>query len=77
VHRGVYALTHGPGLVRLHDAGAELPRVNVRIAGEEADLVFEEERRIVEITALSATASPARTRARSASGAGPATRSTA
>jgi hypothetical protein len=39
----------GRALEALHDAGAELPRVNVRVAGEEADLVFEEQRVIVEI----------------------------
>ena len=33
----------------LHDAGTGLPRVNARIAGEEADLVFEESRTIIEI----------------------------
>ena len=38
----------GLTLERLHDA-REKPRVNVRIAGEEADLVFEKEKAIVEI----------------------------
>jgi hypothetical protein len=33
----------------LHDAGAELPRVNVRVEGEEADLTWFERRVIVEI----------------------------
>lgn len=33
----------------LHDAGMELPAVNVRIAGEEADLAFFESKVIVEI----------------------------
>ena len=38
----------GLALEHLHDA-REKPRVNVRIAGEEADLVFDEAREIVEI----------------------------
>jgi very-short-patch-repair endonuclease len=33
----------------LHDAGLPAPRVNIRIAGEEADLVWLEERFIIEI----------------------------
>jgi hypothetical protein len=33
----------------LHDAGAEAPRVNEKFAGEEADLTWLEDRRIVEI----------------------------
>jgi hypothetical protein len=33
----------------LHDAGVEPPQVNIRIAGEEADLVWREERLIIEI----------------------------
>jgi hypothetical protein len=33
----------------LHDAGVEPPRVNIRVAGEEADLVWPARRRIVEI----------------------------
>jgi very-short-patch-repair endonuclease len=33
----------------LHDAGVEPPRVNIKIAGEEADLVWIDRKRIVEI----------------------------
>jgi very-short-patch-repair endonuclease len=33
----------------LHDAGIEPPRVNMRIAGEEADLVWPDRRRIIEL----------------------------
>jgi very-short-patch-repair endonuclease len=33
----------------LHDAGVDPPRVNMRIAGEEADLVWPDRRRIIEI----------------------------
>jgi hypothetical protein len=39
----------GRSLELLHDAGAELPEVNVKIAGEEADLVFRDRKEIVEI----------------------------
>jgi Protein of unknown function (DUF559) len=39
----------GRALEVLHDAGIEPPRVNVRIAGEEADLVWHERRLIIEI----------------------------
>jgi very-short-patch-repair endonuclease len=39
----------GRALELLHDAGVESPRVNARIAGEEADLVWFERRLIVEI----------------------------
>ena len=39
----------GRALELLHDAGYELPLVNVRIAGEEADLAFVRRRKIVEI----------------------------
>ena len=33
----------------LHDAGVEIPAVNVRVGGEEADLVWRRHRRIIEI----------------------------
>lgn len=39
----------GRSLELLHDAGAELPEVNVKIAGKEADLVFRRRKEIVEI----------------------------
>jgi very-short-patch-repair endonuclease len=39
----------GRALEVLHDAGLPAPRVNIRIAGEEADLVWPERRQIVEI----------------------------
>ena len=39
----------GRALELLYDAGVELPRVNIRIAGEEADLVWLDRRLIVEI----------------------------
>jgi very-short-patch-repair endonuclease len=39
----------GLALEQLHDASLTPPRVNVKIAGEEADLVWPDEKRIVEI----------------------------
>ena len=39
----------GRALEVLHDAGVAPPRVNTRIAGEEADLVWPDDRLIVEI----------------------------
>jgi len=39
----------GRALELLHDAGIEPPRVNVKVAGEEADLVWSKRRLIVEI----------------------------
>jgi Protein of unknown function (DUF559) len=39
----------GRALELLHDAGVRMPRVNIRIAGEEADLVWPDERLILEI----------------------------
>lgn len=39
----------GRALELLHDAGFELPQVNIRVAGEEADLVDLGRRRIIEI----------------------------
>ena len=39
----------GRALELLGDAGVDAPQVNVRVAGEEADLVWPERRRIVEI----------------------------
>jgi hypothetical protein len=39
----------GRALELLHDAGASLPKVNLRVAGEEADLVWVERRLIVEV----------------------------
>ena len=48
-----YARTRSPAEARalevLHDAGVEIPLVNERIAGEEADLIWPHRRRIVEI----------------------------
>lgn len=39
----------GRALEVLHDAGADRPLVNVRVAGEEADLVFHDRRLIIEV----------------------------
>jgi very-short-patch-repair endonuclease len=39
----------GRALELLHDAGVERPRVNTRVGGEEADLVFPERQLIIEI----------------------------
>ena len=39
----------GRALEVLHDAGSDQPLVNVKVAGEEADLVFLDRRRIIEI----------------------------
>jgi hypothetical protein len=39
----------GRGLELLHDAGRQPPRVNTKVAGEEADLVWHDRRLIVEV----------------------------
>jgi Protein of unknown function (DUF559) len=39
----------GRALELIHDAGAPLPKINIRVAGEEADLVWIERRLIVEV----------------------------